>query len=287
MNKKIIKNILVFSNLKSHITYEDNLDVEIDEPIHPYLGRRWSEQLSKKNLNVAYLNTYNYKVRSKIQSFYYNFIVLPKKYDTVIVHSTSGIGRAFLVKLFNWKINVIYFSLSQINPRGLHLMKYFRFLLVYLDYTSSQKIYYGLNCIKDNTNLKYFKYKSVYFPFYVDIDFFQSKLNQINTINQIEPKGYILVVGDITRDDEYLYNELSTSKKPIIRISRDKTVIENVHKIYNPTRGDLVLTGVSFIDLSHYYKNSYCCIIASKEDYCPSQVELHQSLKQWHVMQFV
>lgn len=259
-----MKKILIFSTLKSQVNYTDNFNITQTEPIHPYIGFLWSKIIEDSNNIVHYLNTTSYKKNVNF-NFFYKYISLPRNYTTVIVHSTSGLGKASLIKIFNWRINVVYYSLSKINPRGNYIKLILRNIFYFTDILLSDHIIYGLNNLMRIVPLKWFSMKSTYFPFLTDYNYFQSAINASSRL-KIEYDDYILIVGDITRDDEFVYKELSSFNYPIVRITRDPKVVKIVEKIYNKTRGDVILSGVSFLELANYYCNARCCIVASKYD---------------------
>ncbi len=255
---------MIFSSLKSQVNYNDNSNITQTEPIHPYIGVLWSNIIKDKNNIVDYLNTTPYKKFVKFNIFY-KYIFLPLNYTTIIVHSTSGLGKASLIKLFNWKINIVYYSLSKINPRGNFFQVLIRKSLFFTDILLSDHIIYGLDHLKRNIPLKWFNSKRTYFPFLTDYNFFQSILN-VSFKQKVDYNDFILIVGDITRDDEFVYNELSLVKLPIVRITRDPEVVKTVEKLINKNRGDVVLSGVSFLELANFYNKARCCIVASKYD---------------------
>ncbi len=259
-----MKKILIFSTLKSQVIFEDSRTIIQSEPIHPYIGLLWSNLIVENGYSVDYLNTTNH-IKSKKNNFFYNYIFLPKYYSTIILHSTSGLGKATLIKIFNWKVNIIFYSLSKINPSGNYLHILLRKIVAFCDIFFSDHIVYGLSQLIKVAPLKWFKKKSTYFPFLTDYDFFQSALNMSKGLNGIY-ENFILVVGDITRDDEYVYHELSTITIPVIRVTRDLKVINVVDKLLNIQRGDLVLRGISFEELADLYNRAKCCIVASKFD---------------------
>lgn len=255
-----MKRILIYTTLKSQVNFEETSDKKQIEPIHPYMGILWTKIIESTGNKVDYLNTIDYTSDIKKNSLL-SIISLPKKYSTLIIHSTSGLGKASLIRLFNWKLNIVFYSLSKINPSGNLLQIYLRKFLSYTDLLSSNHIVYGMsdlfpNIYKINNN-------ATYFPFFTDFNYFQSLLNDST---EIRNDKFILVVGDITRDDEYVYGELSDVSIPIIRITRDPKVINVVDKLINKSRGDLVLSGVSFLELANLYNRANCCIVASKFD---------------------
>jgi len=259
-----MKKVLIFSSLKSQVNYNDNSDITQTEPIHPYIGVLWAKIIKDKNYIVDYLNTTSLKKSLKF-SFFFKYIFLPRNYTTIIVHSTSGLGKATLIKLLHWKINIVYYSLSKINPKGNFIQVILRKLLVFTDILFSNHIIYGLHHLKANIPLKWFKDKCTYFPFLTDFNFFQSTVND-SFKHKIDYNDFILIVGDITRDDEFVYKELSLINLPLVRITRDPEVIKNVQKLVNKNRGDAILSGVSFSELANFYNKARCCIVASKYD---------------------
>lgn len=259
-----MKKVLIFSTLKSQVNYTESDNITKTEPIHPYLGLLWSNLIKDKNIIVDYLNTTPF-LKFKKNNFFKNYILLPKNYSTIIVHSTIGIGKATLIKLFNWRINIIYYSLSKINPKGNFIHVLFRKILFCTDVIFSNHVVYGLNDLKNCFPLICYKKKKTYFPFLTDYNFFQSSINKIDN-NILFHNKFILIVGDITRDDFYVYKELSNFNLPVIRITRDQEVIKTVENIMNKNRGDIILSGVSFIELANYYNKAHCCIVASKFD---------------------
>ena len=115
------------------------------------------------------------------------------------------------------------------------------------------------------TPLNLFTQKRTYFPFLTDYNFFQSVISDSLDL-KINYNNFILIVGDITRDDKFVYDELSDVKMPIIRITRDPTVVKTVEELINKKRGDIILSGVSFVELANFYNKARCCIVASKYD---------------------
>ncbi len=255
-----MKGILIYTTLKSQVNFEDTSDKRQIEPIHPYMGILWTKIIESAGFKVDYLNTSDFANGANINSFK-SIIFLPKNYSTIIIHSTSGLGKASLIRLFNWKLNIIFYSLSKINPSGNILQRYLRKLLSITDLLSSNHIVYGMYDLFPNINN--INKSATYFPFFTDFNYFQSLLSNSS---EIRNDNFILVVGDVTRDDEYVFRELSDVLQPIIRITRDPKVIEIVEKLINKSRGDLILSGVSFFELANLYNRASCCIVASKFD---------------------
>jgi hypothetical protein len=259
-----MKKILIFNKLKSQVNFQDIPQILQDEPLHPYMGVKWTKVLIDNGLTVEYLNKY---ISSKVSllNFFYKFIILPTKFSTIVVYSTNGLGLVTLLRLFNWKINIVFFSLSKINPDGNFLKVNIRKLFFYADIKLANHVVVGLNELRTNsihTN------SQTYFPFYSDVNFFQEKINKKINNNILDHiSDYILVVGDITRDDFYVYTELEDLKIPIIRVTRDKKVISILNNLINRDRGDLILSGISFEELASLYSNSKLGIIASKFDH--------------------
>ena len=257
-----MKKVLIFNKLKSQINFQDIIHKTLDEPMHPYMGLKWTNNLVNLGLNVDYLNNYLIS-KYKVVNFLHKYIFLPKKFSTLVVYSTNGLGIVTLLRLFNWDVNIVFFSLSKINPDGNLFKVLIRRILFITDNIFSNHIVTGLKEL--NGNISKFK-NFTYFPFYTDVNYFNDKIK--NAKNNIEyDKEFILIVGDITRDDFFVYEELSDIAIPIIRITRDKNVITNLSTIINKERGDMILSGISFEQLAMFYKNSKLCIVASKFDH--------------------
>ena len=257
-----MKKVLIFNKLKSQTNFQDVSLENLDEPLHPYMGLKWTNVLINSGLKVEYLNKYlNEKYRNI--NFFIKYFLAPKKFSTIVVYSTNGLGNVALIRLFNWNVNIVFFSLSKINPDGSKLKYILRKILFFLDSILSDHIVVGLNELK-----QYFaSYRNVtYFPFYSDVNYFRDKINNVENDLRFGKK-YILIVGDITRDDYFVYNELADLDIPIIRITRDKRVVTLLHELINKDRGDLILSGISFEQLSIFYKYSELCIVASRYDH--------------------
>lgn len=255
-----MKKVLIFNRLKSQTNFQDLVSKSHDEPMHPYMGLKWAQTLINHGFIVEHLKYYN-KSSFKLINFFNKYFQVPKMFSTIVVYSTNGLGNVTLLRLFNWKVNIVYFSLSKINPDGNIIKLMFRKIFAYTDYLCSNHIVVGLNGLNDTKSNKI-----TYFPFYSDLNYFNHKINNSNTY--FEYTGdFVLIVGDITRDDSFVYRELSELKIPIIRITRDKSLIADLNKIINIRRGDLVLSGISFEQLALFYKHSKLCIIASRYDH--------------------
>lgn len=260
--------ILVFSKLKSQVNFEDTEKIKLDEPLHPYVGYNWSLSIRELGFIVEYLNSKRSEgsARSLFLDWFYNYLKLPSSYNILVVHSTNGLLRTTILRLFNLNKEIIYYYLSLPNPDGGKVKKIIRRICVFFDCLSASKVVYGLDCLINEFPLNSFSSKAIYFPFYVDFNFFQRQL-EIDQSNLEWPIKFVLIVGDITRDDDYVYKELKHITIPVIRITRDLIVVERVRNLFNESRGDLVLTGISFNELAHLYRNSLCCITASKYDH--------------------
>ena len=44
-----MKQVLIFSTLKSQVNYNDNINITQTEPIHPYVGVLWSNLIKEYN----------------------------------------------------------------------------------------------------------------------------------------------------------------------------------------------------------------------------------------------
>lgn len=257
-----MKKVLIFNKLKSQTNFQDVILETLDEPMHPYMGFKWANILTNSGLKVEYLNKY-LTGKHKIINFLIKYFTLPKKFSTIVVYSTNGLGNVALLRLLNWKVNIVFFSLSKLNPDGGTLKSTLRKILFLLDNISSNQIIVGLN----ELNGYFATFKNVnYFPFYSDVKYFRDKINNAKKDFGFIKK-YILIVGDITRDDFFVYNELADLDIPIVRITRDKNVISNLNDLIKKERGDVILSCISFEQLSMFYKYSEMCIVASKYDH--------------------
>lgn len=255
--------VLIFTNLKSQISFSDSTNINLNEPTHPYQGFNWTKLLSKKGYKIDYLNTSN--ILKKNQSFIRKILNI-SYYDIVVFYSTNGFGKAFLCKLFNPKIKISFFLLSFSNPDGVYIKKIFRRFACFFDCLISDKIFFGLNELRNSFPIKYLnKNKIEYYPFNTDLLFFKRQLDLKTKISL--PNEFILIAGDITRDDDYVYQELSNIKIPLVRVSRDSLVISKVKELYNKERGDKILSQISFADLANLYNKSLINIVASKFDH--------------------
>lgn len=260
-----MEKILIFTKLKSQVNYRDQIALSNDEPFHPYMGIKWSNYLKEFGFEVCYLNEVEDRLflhKKNPDGFIAKYVRAPREFTTVIVYSTSGLGKALLLRIFNWRLKVVYFHLSEFNPDGGIFKRTLRCIIQKLDMRSSNRIFFGLNALAGyKINLKI----GTYYPFFVDINYFQGLLKFNQNKNQIDFR-FLLIVGDITRDDYYTYSELSNFNIPVVRVTRDKKVSENAKKLYHPERGDIILSGVSFSELAELYSKSLGCIIASKFD---------------------
>ncbi len=260
--------VLVFSKLKSQVNFVDTDSIKLDEPLHPYLGYNWALTIKKFGFIVEFLNSKKSPKRdtSLLFNWIYKYFFLPSEFKILVVHSTNGLLKTTLLRLFNINKEIVFYYLSLPNPDGGFAIKLIRKICVFLDCLCASKIVYGLDCLSKEFPLNLFISKATYFPFFVDFSFFQRQLANVETKHEW-PNKYVLIVGDITRDDEYVYKELNSLRIPIIRVTRDPIVVNCVKNLFNISRGDLVLTGVSFNELASLYKNSFCCITASKFDH--------------------
>jgi hypothetical protein len=211
-----------------------------------------------KNTSIFFTKSSNFV----LAFFVANFVTGPKNYSTIIVHSTSGLGRVALLRFFHPNVNIIYYCLSKVNPSGGPLKYSFRKVLQKIDIWSSSTVVFGLNDLFVSNGSSR---KSIYLPFFSDCEFFEYQLH-ISSNQNFKNRAYILIVGDSTRDDAFAYAELHNLDLPIIRVTRDERVIIEVKKLMNVDRGDRVLSGVSFCELANLYNNAFCSIVASKYD---------------------
>lgn len=271
--------LLVLSVLRSQIDYSEVKQDVLNEPRHPYNGKGWAYSIIESRWDVEFINQVEEKESRISRIFFrgqikmlYKALIISNRYDAVIAYSTNGQGWLTLLRLFRKKPALILYYLSRTNPDGNKLKASLRRWLSAKDCKSADKIIYGLADLRDRYPLTALAHKnnSLYVPFCVDNSFF-NQLKEKQPVKHSDipglPTQYILVTGDITRDDEYLYSDLKNGTLPIIRVSRDPIVIARALRHYDPTRGDLVLSKISFEELAFLYSSSTVCIAVSSYDH--------------------
>ena len=103
-------------------------------------------------------------------------------------------------------------------------------------------------------------------PVTVDMDFFCSIGSDASAEQMELPDKFYLVVGDYTRDDSFIYQALQGEPIPILRISRDPSIAQLVATIQKSSRGDRILSKVSFGLLARLYREAAVSIFVSRFD---------------------
>jgi len=115
-----------------------------------------------------------------------------------------------------------------------------------------------------------------YIPKGVDTEFFDPEKATVDDCPDISLQGtrYLLVVGDVLRDDHFLWRALSDRRTPIVRVTRFVEVKESVEKEIRQCgiAGDRVLLNVTYPNLRWLYKNALGLLHLTDDSWQPAGI---------------
>src|SRR3972149_3940106 len=210
-------------------------EISRDEPKHPHTNIHLAERLQQCGAQVFFSNRTDSRI-SEIISW-----LSAWKFDVVLAYSTMG---AVLTRIL--KINpghrpaVVLIILSFPNPEGPKWRVSLRCAFIDKAVTKADAVICGLKELAEIfvqrgliDNVKVF-----YSPTGVDTDFYDPRLvRKYDSVEGLSGKSFILLVGDSSRDDEFIYTALKECPIPLVRVTRDISVINNVRGLMNERRG--------------------------------------------------
>lgn len=272
------KRILVLSPLRDGASFKENTARLRQQPAHPYGGSQWADHLDSAGFQVVFANQLRAPrllpefLSKGIIGELLKIAIHGRCYDFVVGHSTHGLGRMLWTRLLSRKPTLVYFYLAQPKPIGNRIICLLRAIGSRLELMAADRIICGLWTLQKRveTSTTASGKMILYMPFCVDYGFFTSVLERAGRIS-LEISGvhfedFLLVVGDVTRDDPFIFKSFRKIKTQVVRVTRDPRVVSRVAKIEDRSRSDLILSQISFADLALLYSKARACVFASEDD---------------------
>ena len=115
---------------------------------------------------------------------------------------------------------------------------------------------------------------SMFIPFASDIKWWTPGVASENILKKynIYNKKYILIMGDVDRDDETVSQAVGSLGIPIVRVTRSTKTAQKVKDIYSRhgIKNTIVLTLISYFDLRELYRGANFVLISSDSSIHPA-----------------
>jgi len=248
----------------------------IAEPRHPHTGIHLALYLEERGHQVRFINETEtfaqIAQRGRSRGNFSELLVVVKetqRFDAIVSYSTTGAVLVnFLSSLPGKRPRLIFVLLTYPNPSGWR--RTLRWFLTKNAVRHADAVIVGLHELVDAFMVS--GWKCFYAPTTVDTRFFDRRLAGLPEdigLLKLQDNPFVLIVGDSSRDDEFLYAGLRDLSAPIVRVTRDPQVVSKVQQLIlrYGRHNDLLLCSTSFHDLRWLYSHCRVCVIAAKDEY--------------------
>lgn len=252
----------------------------VDEPRHPFGYAHIASMLEGAGFDVSFINEVDLAATNESHTAMVRAVVrTASAFDAVICYSTTGTVIASLLSLRLRRPRVVVYLQSQINPGGAFPKRLLRRLTWRWAVANADAVVSVLWDVTEEIRRRHPRraHRVFYSPVGADTKFFDPALAnvkpQLENLN-VASKQFLLVVGDYTRDDAFIFESLQNRKVPIVRITRDQGVYERVGSLLQLHRrsDDVLLRGVSFADLRWLYANATAVLFAADDSWEPAGI---------------
>jgi glycosyltransferase involved in cell wall biosynthesis len=249
---------------------------EIDGPRHPHTGPGLAAELSRHGYEVVFSNQVGFpRLQEMMRRRYDSAVSLfsltsARRFSLVIGYALMGaIQTVILTCLPGRRAAVVWVMLANPNPDGPSWRAAIRRRIFRAAQGRADAVVCGLRELTDELVKRGAcdAAKVFYSPTGVDTAFFDPALaRSTDAVEKLPPGSFLLSVGGASRDEQLLYDGARGSPLPVNRVIGDPVVVARVRTLMDETRGDRVLSGISFAQLRWLYSNCRACIFTSKLD---------------------
>ncbi|MDX2111075.1 MAG: hypothetical protein SFY80_12610 [Verrucomicrobiota bacterium] len=262
MRKYLIAHNLIALREFKHITS----NVMVNEPRHSHHGLSFVANILKEGESAIYYNCRVSKKNGKISicgSTYIKWCLNIYQTTHIIAYQMPGCLIIMLSALLSGDIKKILILFSGPPPTGSAYKQYIKRKIYNNALLYAEEIFAFSSTVKIVNNNKA---RCNYTAVTADVKYYRDLHDRNKDQIVRASEKYIIVVGDDTRDDQFIYDSLIEIKVPIIRITRDQSLINKIEKYMNVIRGDIILSRISFVDLYRYYATAKAAIYVSRFD---------------------
>ena len=260
--------------LRGLANYHKIASLEIQEPENSYHGYRHAVRLLEHFDSVVFHNVAMRRVGSDIvlrESTMAEWWRRAAQAELVIGYSLHGAAIALAVRLSNWHGSFLLITFSHPSPGVPSLRRTIKFAVNRLGEVSSNWIAHFspsyARLVGESALGSTLVRRQVVAPVTVDVAYFARKRSGGERRLAL-PAGrkYLLIVGDSTRDDDFMYAALKQIDLPVIRVTRDPMVEKRVAPLMVASRGDRLAVGIPFGELADLYRGAVAAIYVSSAD---------------------
>jgi glycosyltransferase involved in cell wall biosynthesis len=253
------------------------------EPRHPFGYLQVATFLESRGLDVRFANQIAPDAGQTLSQWALTGSVLraARSFDLVICYSTPGTLIASALSLLPFtRPRVVLYLQAKVNPGGAPWSRWLRRRLWRRAVKHADAIVSVLfEVTAEIRELCADRGHRVYYaPVGSDAKFFDplQAVHRPNSadLRDLESGRFLLVVGDFSRDDAFLYEALADGAVPLVRVTRDPVVhgrvVELARRFGRP--GDLLLMRTTFADLRWLYGNAAAVLFAGNDSWEPAGI---------------
>jgi hypothetical protein len=236
------------------------------EPRHFYHGFGFTEKLLESVCTIVYYNAL-FSRKGPVQRIStVDWLRELVGCEGILAYSLKGCGQLLACKLLGLgkkRVLVLYSGPSKTGP----LIKVVARKWIYAlgVRSASDVICFSQSALDETKGLQNGR-RVLYSPVTTDVEYFKLNGRVSKGVFGLKTGKFIAVVGDDTRDEEFVYSALREIKLPIVRITRDPKIAKVVESLMNPGRGDRLILRVSFEELRTLYFLAAACVFVSRYD---------------------
>ncbi len=276
---------LIAQPLRSNTTWQpvENPTLLHSEPRHPFGYVHVANMLLARGIDVQFIN----QVRPRPANVYsnpeliYDVLHASSQFDVVIGYSTVGTAIVSALSLLpNRRPGLVLYLQAQLNPGGSLVKRLSRRILFNRAIHGASATVSVLSDLTQQIKRSYpnLRGRVHYSPVGADTAFFDSgfasREPEDRNLTQFQSGHCLLVVGDATRDDQFIYSALYERALPLVRVTRDIEVAKRVERLalqYGHPQ-DMLLNQVSFSDLRWLYSHCNAVVFAANDSWEPAGI---------------
>lgn len=243
------------------------------EPMHPHQGFHLAKRLAAEGFDVTFSNQLPWRLplprrmRANPQLELLNARAQLGRFDAVLTYAEGGL-KFIAAAAWRSRPSFVPILLTNRRPRNSVAGRLSSALMYKAALRRANAVICCLRDIESYCHERRGTASGVFYaPTTVDTAFYDSaRVEPGHAPANAPPAGYVLTVGDSSRDDGLLYEAMSSIDVPFVRVTRDRRVTRRARELANFSRGDIVLENVPFLQLRWLYANAAGCVVTSALD---------------------
>jgi hypothetical protein len=260
--------------LRGLANYQQTTSGETEEPENSYHGYRHAVRLLGHFDSVVFHNVVMRRIGPEIvlcESTMADWWRQAAQADLIVGYSLHGAAIAWAVRLINSRGAFLLITFSHPSPSAAWLRRTAKFAVNRLGEASATWIAHFSPSyareVRESAFGSTLARRQGVAPVTVDVAYFAQKQSQgEGRLGLPAGRKYLLIVGDSTRDDDFMYEALQQVDLPVIRVTRDPMVEKRVALLLVSGRGDRLAVGIPFSELAGLYRGAVAAIYVSTAD---------------------